>query len=229
MAERRKMGSRCQALGGAKNHLVVMPDANTSEVVNALTGSAFGSAGERCMAISVAVCVGKQVANKTVDALKEASENLRIGPGLSDDLDPHLGPLITQDHKNKVTNYIATGIQEGAQLIVDGRNAKITNAGNGYFLGPTIFDFVEPSMTLYRDEIFGPILSIVRVETLEEAIKLINECEFGNGTSIFTNSGGAAREFQERIKAGMVGINIPIPVPMAFHSFGVGNARSLVR
>ena len=221
-----KYGKRCQALGGAKNHLVVMPDADTTEVVNALTGSAFGSAGERCMAVSVAVCVGESVADKTVEALKTASKSLKIGPGLSETQEPDLGPLITNEHKEKVASYIESGIEQGANLVLDGRQEASDEKSNGFFMGPTIFDFVTPSMSIYQDEIFGPVLSVVRVNSLSDAIELVNNHEFGNGTSIFTNNGNSARTFQENIKVGMVGINIPIPVPMAFHSFG-GWKRSI--
>jgi len=221
-----KYGKRCQALGGAKNHLVVMPDADTTEVVNALTGSAFGSAGERCMAVSVVVCVGESVADKTVEALKTASKSLKIGPGLSETQEPDLGPLITNDHKEKVASYIESGIEQGANLVLDGRQETSDEKSSGFFMGPTIFDFVTPSMSIYQDEIFGPVLSVVRVNSLSDAIELVNNHEFGNGTSIFTNIGNSARTFQENIKVGMVGINIPIPVPMAFHSFG-GWKRSI--
>lgn len=225
-SESSKYGKRCQALGGAKNHLVVMPDAETSEVVNALTGSAFGSAGERCMAISVAVCVGENAADKTVEALKTASESLKVGPGLAETNEPDLGPLITQEHKERVADYIESGVEQGANLVLDGRQETSASKGKGFFIGPTIFDFVTPSMRIYQDEIFGPVLSVVRVNSLAEAIELVNGHEYGNGTSIFTTNGNSARTFQENIKVGMVGVNIPIPVPMAFHSFG-GWKRSI--
>ena len=225
-SESSRHGKRCQALGGAKNHLVVMPDADTTEVVNALTGSAFGSAGERCMAISVAVCVGQSVADETVEALKAASESLKIGPGLDETEEPDLGPLITQEHKNKVASYIEAGIEQGATLVLDGRQETSATQDDGFFIGPTIFDFVTPSMSIYQDEIFGPVLSVVRVDSLSEAIELVNDHEYGNGTSIFTSNGNSARTFQEKISVGMVGVNIPIPVPMAFHSFG-GWKRSI--
>ena len=213
-------GKRCQALGGAKNHLVVMPDADTSEVVNALTGSAFGSAGERCMAVSVAVCVGKKTGDRIVEAMKAASQSLKLGPGLSTESEPDLGPLITEAHKERVKNYIESGVEQGAQLVLDGRQEEFAKSASGFYIGPTIFDSVEPTMDIYLDEIFGPVLSVVRVDTLDEAISLINNHQFGNGTSIFTNDGGNARVFQEDIKVGMVGVNVPIPVPMAYHSFG---------
>ena len=219
-SESSRNGKRCQALGGAKNHLVVMPDADTSEVVNALTGSAFGSAGERCMAISVAVCVGEKTGDRIVESLKTASESLRIGPGLSTENEPDLGPLITEDHKIKVKSYIESGVEQGAKLVLDGRDDKSAKSSKGFFIGPTIFDFVQPSMDIYLDEIFGPVLSVVRVDSLADAIGLINDHQFGNGASIFTNDGGNTRVFQEEIKVGMVGLNIPIPVPMAYHSFG---------
>ena len=219
-SESSRNGKRCQALGGAKNHLVVMPDANTSEVVNALTGSAFGSAGERCMAVSVAVCVGKKTGDRIVEALKAASQSLKLGPGLSTENEPDLGPLITEDHKERVKNYIELGVEQGARLVLDGRQEEFAKSASGFYIGPTIFDSVEPTMDIYLDEIFGPVLSIVRVDTIDEAISLINNHQFGNGTSIFTNDGGNARVFQEDIKVGMVGVNVPIPVPMAYHSFG---------
>ena len=225
-AESSKHGKRCQALGGAKNHLVVMPDANTTEVVNALIGSAFGSAGERCMAISVAVCVGRPAAEKTIKALEAASRSLTVGPGLSETDEPDMGPLITQEHREKVASYIESGIQQGANLVLDGREKKMTSNSKGFFIGPTIFDFVKPNMNIYQEEIFGPVLSLIRVDSLSEAIELINNHQFANGTSIFTNDGHSARTFQENIAVGMVGINVPIPVPMAFHSFG-GWKRSI--
>ena len=178
------------------------------------------------MAISVAVCVGQSAADKTVEALKAASEILKVGPGLDETEEPDLGPLITQEHKNKVSSYIASGVEQGATLVLDGRQQTLATQDDGFFIGPTIFDFVSPSMSIYQDEIFGPVLSIVRVDSLSDAIKLVNDHEYGNGTSIFTSNGNSARTFQEQISVGMVGVNIPIPVPMAFHSFG-GWKRSI--
>jgi malonate-semialdehyde dehydrogenase (acetylating)/methylmalonate-semialdehyde dehydrogenase len=213
-----RWGKRCQALGGAKNHMVVMPDADLDQVVDALMGSAFGSAGERCMAISVAVPIGDSVADALAAKLAPRIRALRIGPGT--DPESEMGPLITEQHRAKVQNYIDRGINEGAELVVDGRGFAMQGYENGYFLGGTLFDRVRPEMTIYREEIFGPVLSIVRANTYNEAARLINDHEFGNGTAIFTRDGDAAREFAHKIKIGMVGVNVPIPVPMAFHSFG---------
>ncbi|BCL73566.1 methylmalonate-semialdehyde dehydrogenase (acylating) [Vibrio nigripulchritudo] len=218
-------GKRCQALGGAKNHMVVMPDADTSQVANALMGAAYGSAGERCMAISVAVCVGEEAAKNTVESLLLAISKLKVGAGNEKD-EPDMGPLISAAHRDKVLGYINQGIEEGAKLLVDGRNYQVPGAENGFFVGPTLFDKVTKEMTIYQEEIFGPVLSVVHVETLEEAIQLINDHEYGNGTSIFTESGRAARLFQENVLVGMIGVNVPIPVPMAFHCFG-GWKRSI--
>lgn len=216
-------GKRVQALGGAKNHMVVMPDADIDAAVNALTGAAYGSAGERCMAISVAVAVG-EIADELVAKLKEKATHLKIGNGKNLGLD--MGPLISKEHHAKVKNYIDAGEAEGATLVVDGRNIVVPGAEEGYFLGGTLFDHVTPNMSIYTDEIFGPVLCVVRVSDYAAAAKLINEHEYGNGTSIFTRSGAVARKFSHDIQVGMVGINIPIPVPMAFHSFG-GWKRSL--
>lgn len=210
-------GKRVQALGGAKNHLVVMPDADLDMAVNALTGAAYGSAGERCMAISVAVAVG-DIADALVAQLAEKAKALKIGNGMEPGLD--MGPLVSQQHLDKVSGYVDKGVEEGASLVVDGRGLKVAGHENGYFIGGCLFDRVTPEMTIYKEEIFGPVLSVVRVESYEEAVKLINEHQFGNGTSIFTRSGGAARQFVREIQVGMVGVNVPIPVPMAFHSFG---------
>ncbi|WP_018151063.1 CoA-acylating methylmalonate-semialdehyde dehydrogenase [Leeia oryzae] len=210
-------GKRVQALGGAKNHMIVMPDADLEQVVDALTGAAYGSAGERCMAISVALAVG-DVADKLVEKMADRARTLKINVGT----DPHaeMGPLVTKQHLEKVTGYINKGVEEGAKLVVDGRGHKVAGYENGYFLGGTLFDNVTPEMTIYKEEIFGPVLAIVRVPDFESALKLINDHEFGNGTSIFTRDGDAARNFAHRVQVGMVGINVPIPVPMAFHSFG---------
>lgn len=214
-------GKRVQALGGAKNHLVVMPDADVRKAAHALIGAAFGSAGERCMAISVAVAVGG-CADRLLDELKASIQAMRIGSGLAEDID--MGPLITREHLERVLGYIDSGVAEKATLAVDGRTRRPSS--QGYFLGPSVFDHVKPEMRIYKEEIFGPVLSVVRVNTLSDALALINAHEFGNGASIFTNSGAVARNFSEEVQAGMVGINVPIPVPAAFHSFG-GWKRSL--
>lgn len=214
-------GKRVQALGGAKNHLVVMPDADVQAAAQALMGAAYGSAGERCMAISVAVAVG-EVGGRLIEALTPMLRALRIGPGLEKDVE--MGPLITREHLERVRRYLDVGIAERAELVVDGRD--LTPARAGFFLGPSLFDRVSPEMRIYKEEIFGPVLAIVRVPTMDEALELINAHVFGNGVSIFTNSGGAARRFTQEVQAGMVGVNVPIPVPMAFHSFG-GWKRSL--
>lgn len=216
-------GKRVQALGGAKNHLVVMPDANLGQAVDALIGAAYGSAGERCMAISVAVAVG-EVADRLVDVLAERARSLVVKDGM--ELDAEMGPLVTAQHQARVEHYIEEGLREGAALVVDGRGLRVPGREKGYFLGGCLFDHVRPSMRIYREEIFGPVLSVLRVDSLAAALALVNQHEFGNGVSIFTADGGVAREFGRRVKAGMVGINVPIPVPMAWHSFG-GWKRSL--
>jgi len=210
-------GKRVQALGGAKNHLVVMPDADLDGTVEALTGAAYGSAGERCMAISVALAVG-DIADALVEKLAARARQLKIGVG--NDAVAEMGPLVTRAHQQKVAGYIDQGVEEGAKLVVDGRGYRHPGYENGFFLGPSLFDNVTPEMTLYREEIFGPVLAIVRVPDFETAVQLINSHQYANGTSIFTRSGAAAREFGHRIQVGMVGVNVPIPVPMAFHSFG---------
>ncbi|HEV3088755.1 MAG TPA: CoA-acylating methylmalonate-semialdehyde dehydrogenase [Candidatus Elarobacter sp.] len=217
-------GKRVQALGGAKNHLVVMPDADLDQAVDALMGAAFGSAGERCMAISVAVAVGDATADAVIEKLRERVRALRVGPGTAPNVE--MGPLVTGEHYAKVRSYVDKGVEEGAKLVVDGRAAREENWGNGFFLGGCVFDRVTPEMTIYRDEIFGPVLGVVRVDTVDEALRLCNEHPFGNGVAIFTRDGGTARTFAHRVQIGMVGINVPIPVPMAFHSFG-GWKRSL--
>ena len=216
-------GKRVQALGGAKNHLVVMPDADIEQAVDALMGAAYGSAGERCMAISVGVVVG-DIADQLVARLIERTTELKIGNGIVNE--PDMGPLVTGAHLEKVKGYIEKGVSEGASLIVDGRNISVAGHENGFFIGGCLFDHVTPDMTIYKEEIFGPVLSIVRVDDFESAVQLINAHEFGNGVSLFTRDGHTAREFSTRIQVGMVGINIPIPVPVAFHSFG-GWKRSL--
>ena len=218
-----KHEKRVQALGGAKNHCVVMPDADLNQAINGLMGAAYGSAGERCMAQSVAVAVGG-VADELVDGLKKKVEELKIGPGTDKNIE--MGPLITKEHLKKVKDYVEIGKKEGAKLIVDGSEIKLQGYEKGFFMGGCLFDHVKTNMKIYNEEIFGPVLSIVRVKDFEEAIKIINNHEYGNGVSIFTRDGDAARSFSSRIKVGMVGINIPIPVPMAFHSFG-GWKRSL--
>lgn len=214
-------GKRVQALGGAKNHLVVMPDADVTSAARALIGAAYGSAGERCMAVSVAVAVGN-AADSLVSTLKPMIESLRIGAG-TEDVD--MGPLVTAEHRARVGAYIEVGVEEGAELVIDGRNHAAVN-GAGFFLGPTLFDRVSPEMRIYREEIFGPVLVVVRVENLKQAIHLIDSHEYGNGASIFTSSGAVAREFCAQVQAGMLGVNVPIPVPAAFHSFG-GWKRSM--
>ncbi len=214
-------GKRVQALGGAKNHLVVMPDADVAAAARALTGAAYGSAGERCMAISVAVAVG-DVGDRLVAALRPELAAIRVAPGSEPDAD--MGPLVTREHLERVLSYVEAGVTEGAELLVDGRSQR--PAGPGFFLGPTLFDRVTPAMRIWREEIFGPVLLIARVPDLEAALALVAGHEFGNGAVIFTRDGGAAREFCRQVTAGMVGVNVPIPVPMAFHSFG-GWKRSL--
>ena len=214
---------RVQALGGAKNHCVVMPDCDLDQAVNGLMGAAYGSAGERCMAQSVAVAVG-DVGDRLVDKLSKKVEVLKVGPGM--DKNSEMGPLITKEHLQKVRGYVDIGVKEGAKLVVDGRNLKLQGYENGFFIGGCLFDNVKKDMRIYKEEIFGPVLSVVRAKDFEEASKLVNDHEYGNGVSIFTRDGDAARTFSSKIKVGMVGINIPIPVPMAFHSFG-GWKRSL--
>ena len=209
---------RVQALGGAKNHMIVMPDADMDQAADALMGAGYGSAGERCMAISVAVPIGDKTADALIAKLKPRVESLRIGP--STDTDADMGPLVTAQHKAKVTGYIDQGVKEGAELVVDGRGFSLQGYENGYFVGGTLFDRVTPDMTIYKEEIFGPVLSVVRAKDYKEATDLINKHEYGNGTAIFTRDGDAARDFASGIEVGMVGINVPIPVPVAYHSFG---------
>ena len=218
-----KNEKRVQALGGAKNHCVVMPDCDLDQAVNGLMGAAYGSAGERCMAQSVAVAVG-DIGDKLVDSLSKKVEALKVGPGF--DKNSEMGPLITKEHLDKVKGYVEIGTKEGADLIVDGRNLKLQGYENGFFMGGCLFDNVTKDMRIYKEEIFGPVLSVVRANDFQEATDLVNNHEYGNGVSIFTRDGDAARNFSSKIKVGMVGINIPIPVPMAFHSFG-GWKRSL--
>ncbi|POZ62023.1 CoA-acylating methylmalonate-semialdehyde dehydrogenase [Chromobacterium alticapitis] len=223
-AEGSRRGKRVQALGGAKNHAVVLPDADLDNTVNALMGAAYGSCGERCMAISVAVCVGDQAADALIAKLTPQIQALKVGPGTSPGLD--MGPLVTRAHLDKVSGYIADGVAAGAELVVDGRGIAVPGHEGGFFLGGCLFDRVMPQMRIYQEEIFGPVLCMVRVDSLEEAIALINAHEYGNGTCIFTRDGEAARLFADTVEVGMVGINVPLPVPVAYHSFG-GWKRSL--
>ena len=209
---------RVQALGGAKNHMIVMPDADIGGVTDALIGSAFGSAGERCMAISLAVCVGDETSDRVRDSLVDAASKLKVGPYTDTECD--FGPLNTKAHLDKVRGYIEKGEQEGAKLVADGRDISLQGYEDGYFLGPCIFDHVTPDMTIYKEEIFGPVLGIVRTQQYGDALSLVNQHELGNGAALFTNNGGVARHFIEQTKIGMVGVNVPIPVPVAYHSFG---------
>jgi len=210
-------GKRVQALGGAKNHMVVLPDADMELAADSAVSAGYGSAGERCMAISVIVAVG-DAADRLVPLMQERMAVLKVGPGMEEGAE--MGPLVTRAHLDSVAGYVDTGVAEGATLVADGRDLKVDGFEDGFFIGPNLFDNVEPSMKIYEDEIFGPVLGIVRVDTYEEAIQLINDNRWGNGTAIFTNDGGAARKFQNEIQVGMVGINVPIPVPLSFYSFG---------
>ena len=218
-----KRGKRVQALGGAKNHLVVMPDADLDQAVDALIGAAYGSAGERCMAISVAVAVG-HIADELIERLTPRVKSLKILNGMESEAE--MGPLVTAAHREKVTGYIDAGIAAGAKLVVDGRGHQVAGHEKGFFLGGTLFDDVSTDMKIYREEIFGPVLCVVRVPDFASAVELINANEFANGVALFTSDGGVARAFSRQIQIGMVGINVPIPVPMAWHSFG-GWKRSL--
>ena len=217
-------GKRVQALGGAKNHMIVMPDADMDKAADALMGAGYGSAGERCMAISVAVPVGAETADRLVETLVPKVRSLKIGPAT--DPDAEMGPLVTEAHMKKVLGLIDKGVEEGAELVVDGRGLKLQGYENGFFMGGSLFDRVTPEMTIYREEIFGPVLSVVRAPDYDYAVDLINKHEYGNGTAIFTRDGDAARTFADQIEVGMVGVNVPIPVPVAYHSFG-GWKRSL--
>jgi malonate-semialdehyde dehydrogenase (acetylating)/methylmalonate-semialdehyde dehydrogenase len=210
-------GKRVQALGGAKNHMLVLPDADMELAADAAISAAYGSAGERCMAISVVVAVG-DAADQLLPKIQERIEKLKIGS--AEDPEAEMGPLITAEHRDRVVSYIESGVEEGAELARDGRGLTIPNCEGGYFVGPTLFDRVTPEMKIYRDEIFGPVLSIVRTEHFKDAVNLVNENPYANGTAIFTNDGGAARRFQREIQVGMVGINVSIPVPVGFYSFG---------
>jgi malonate-semialdehyde dehydrogenase (acetylating)/methylmalonate-semialdehyde dehydrogenase len=217
-------GKRVQALGGAKNHMIVMPDADMDQAVDALMGAAFGSAGERCMAVSVAVPVGEKTAEALIEKLLPRVRALRVGPGT--DPEAEMGPLVTRQHRDKVSAYVDAGVAEGAKLLVDGRGLSLQGYEEGFFLGGTVLDGVKPGMTCYDEEIFGPVLGIARAGDFDTALRLVNDHAFGNGAAIFTRDGDVAQSFLARVKAGMVGINVPIPVPMAFHSFG-GWKRSL--
>jgi len=215
---------RVQALGGAKNHMIILPDADLEQTVDAAVGAGYGSAGERCMAVSVAVPVGDQVADELIERLKPRVRGLRIGPYTDPDAD--MGPLVTKEHYDRVRSYIDLGVEEGAELVVDGRDHTLQGYENGYFMGGSLFDRVRPEMRIYKDEIFGPVLSVVRAGSYDDAVGLANDHEFGNGVAIFTRDGDAARAFAMDAKIGMVGVNVPIPVPVAYHSFG-GWKRSL--
>jgi malonate-semialdehyde dehydrogenase (acetylating)/methylmalonate-semialdehyde dehydrogenase len=217
-------GKRVQALGGAKNHMVVMPDADMGQAVDALMGAAYGSAGERCMAVSVAVPIGEGTADELVERLAPRVRQLKIGPGSEPGVE--MGPLVTREHLDKVRGYIELGLEEGAALVVDGRDFKMQGYESGFFLAGCLFDRVRPEMRIYKEEIFGPVLSVVRQGSFDDAVRIINAHEYGNGVAIFTRDGDAARTFANAVNIGMVGVNVPIPVPMAFHSFG-GWKRSL--
>jgi len=210
-------GKRVQALGGAKNHAVVLPDADLDFTADALIGAAYGSAGERCMAVSAVVAVGA-AGDTLVAKLAEKAKKLKVGASMSEGMD--MGPLVTEAHRDKVRGYVDAGVESGATLVVDGRGLKVSGSESGFFLGPSLFDHVTPEMKVYQDEIFGPVLVVLRANTLNEAIDLVNRNPYGNGVALFTSSGGAARHFEDEIEVGMVGINVPIPVPMAFFSFG---------
>ena len=218
-----KHNKRVQSLGGAKNHMIVMPDADLDQVVDGLIGAGYGSAGERCMALSVAVAVG-DVGDKLIKKLTPRVQSLKVGPGTDPEVE--MGPLISKQHLDKVTSFVDKGVQEGADLLVDGRSISLQGYENGYFIGGCLFDNVQENMSIYKEEIFGPVMSVVRKPTFNDALDLVNGHEFGNGTTIYTRDGDTARAFANQCKIGMVGVNVPIPVPMAFHSFG-GWKRSL--
>ncbi|ATY90232.1 CoA-acylating methylmalonate-semialdehyde dehydrogenase [Pectobacterium atrosepticum] len=219
-------GKRCQALGGAKNHCILMPDADMDMAASAIMGAAFGAAGERCMALSVVVAVGDDTADALYQRLSAQIKAMRVGPGLVDGQENEMGPVISAPHRAKIADYIQSGVDQGATLRIDGRTLSVQGHPQGYFIGPTLFDNVTPEMKIYQEEIFGPVLSVVRVPDYQTAVTLINNHEYGNGTAIFTRDGETARQFCEEVQAGMVGVNVPIPVPMAFHSFG-GWKRSI--
>jgi malonate-semialdehyde dehydrogenase (acetylating)/methylmalonate-semialdehyde dehydrogenase len=211
-------GKRVQAMGGAKNHAIVMPDADLDQTVNDIMGAAYGSAGERCMALPVAVPVGAKTAEALRERLLAQIETLKVG--VSSDAAAQYGPVVTAAHRQKITNYIQMGVDEGAELVVDGRDFKLQGFESGFFIGPSLFDHVKPDMRTYREEIFGPVLQLVRAESFDEALALPSKHQYGNGVAIFTRNGRAAREFAARVEVGMVGVNVPIPVPVAYHSFG---------
>jgi malonate-semialdehyde dehydrogenase (acetylating)/methylmalonate-semialdehyde dehydrogenase len=209
-------GKRVQALGGAKNHMLVLPDADLDLAADAAVNAGFGSAGERCMAISALVAV-EPIADALIEKIKDRMGKLRTGDGARG---CDMGPLVTGQHRDKVTGYLDTGVKDGATLVVDGRDGEFDSDGDGFFLAPTLFDNVQPGMSIYDDEIFGPVLSVLRVKSYDEGLALINANPYGNGTAIFTNDGGAARRFQHEVEVGMVGVNVPIPVPVSYYSFG---------
>ncbi|MDD1796057.1 CoA-acylating methylmalonate-semialdehyde dehydrogenase [Enterovibrio sp. ZSDZ42] len=219
-------GKRCQALGGAKNHCILMPDADMDMASGAIMGAGFGAAGERCMALSVVVAVGDETADTLIASLSESIAKMRVGPGIVEGPENDMGPVISAQHKEKIIGYINAGEAQGATLVVDGRECQVEGHDNGFYVGPTLFDDVTPDMSIYQEEIFGPVLSVVRVPDYQTALELINQHEYGNGSAIFTRDGETARQFSEDVLAGMVGVNVPIPVPMAFHSFG-GWKRSI--
>jgi len=219
-----KAGKRVQAMGGAKNHGVILPDADMDQVVKDLSGAAFGSAGERCMALPVAVPVGKKTADELRERMIAEIETLKVG--VSTDASAQYGPVVSAAHKKRISDYIALGVEEGAELVVDGRDFALQGFENGYFIGPSLFDHVKPAMKTYQEEIFGPVLQLVRAESFDEAVSLASKHQYGNGVAIFTQNGRAARDFAARVNVGMVGINVPIPVPVAYHTFG-GWKRSM--
>ena len=211
-------GKRVQAMGGAKNHGIILPDADMDQAVKDISGAAYGSAGERCMALSTVVTVGAETGDRFIDAMRTEIDRLNVG--ISTDPNADYGPVVTAAHKQRVSDYIKMGVDEGAELVVDGRGFQLQGYEDGFFLGPTLFDRVSPDAQSYRDEIFGPVLQVLRTEDFESAMELPSKHQYGNGVAIFTRNGGAAREFAQRVNVGMVGINVPIPVPVAYHSFG---------
>ena len=217
-------GKRVQCFGGAKNHMIIMPDADMDQTVDALIGAGYGSAGERCMAISVAIPVGHETADRLMEKLIPRVESLKVGP--STDSSADFGPVVTREALERIKGYVDSGVQEGAKLVVDGRGFKMQGYENGFYMGGCLFDHVTPEMRIYKEEIFGPVLSVVRAPTYENALKLVNDHEMGNGTAIFTRDGDAARDFASRVQAGMVGVNVPIPVPIAYYTFGGWKASS---
>jgi len=217
-------GKRVQCFGGAKNHMIIMPDADMDQTVDALIGAGYGSAGERCMAISVAIPVGHETADRLMDKLIPRVESLKVGP--STDSSADFGPVVTREALERIKGYVDTGVKEGAKLVVDGRGFKMQGYEDGFYMGGCLFDHVTPEMRIYKEEIFGPVLSVVRAPTYENALKLVNDHEMGNGTAIFTRDGDAARDFASRVQVGMVGVNVPIPVPIAYYTFGGWKASS---